>query len=59
MIAGALARELGIDVYRVDLSKVMSKWIGETERCSRCHRRLHGPRRWLGWLGPGLWRRVR
>jgi SpoVK/Ycf46/Vps4 family AAA+-type ATPase len=32
MIAGALARELGIDLYRVDLSKVMSKWIGETER---------------------------
>jgi hypothetical protein len=32
MIAGALARELGLDLYRVDLSRVMSKWIGETER---------------------------
>jgi len=32
MLAGALARELGIEMYRVDLSKVMSKWIGETER---------------------------
>ena len=32
MLAGALARELGIELYRVDLSKVMSKWIGETER---------------------------
>ncbi len=32
MVAGALARELGIDLYRVDLSRVMSKWIGETER---------------------------
>ena len=32
MVAGALARELGIELYRVDLSRVMSKWIGETER---------------------------
>ena len=32
MVAGALAHELGIDLYRVDLSKIMSKWIGETER---------------------------
>jgi hypothetical protein len=32
MVAGALARELGLDLYRVDLSKIMSKWIGETER---------------------------
>lgn len=32
MVAGALARELGLDLYRVDLSRVMSKWIGETER---------------------------
>jgi len=27
-----IARELGLDLYQVDLSKVMSKWIGETER---------------------------
>ncbi len=32
MVAGALASELGLDLFRVDLSKVMSKWIGETER---------------------------
>ena len=32
MVAGALARELGIELYRVDLSRVMSKWIGETEK---------------------------
>jgi hypothetical protein len=32
MVAGALAHELGIELYRVDLSRVMSKWIGETER---------------------------
>jgi hypothetical protein len=32
MVAGAIARELGLDLYQVDLSKVMSKWIGETEK---------------------------
>ncbi len=32
MVAGAIARELGLELYRVDLSRVMSKWIGETER---------------------------
>ena len=32
MVAGVIARELGLDLYQVDLSKVMSKWIGETER---------------------------
>jgi hypothetical protein len=32
MVAGAIANELGLDLYRVDLSRVMSKWIGETER---------------------------
>jgi hypothetical protein len=32
MAAGAIARELGVDLYRVDLSRVVSKWIGETER---------------------------
>ncbi len=32
MVAGALAHELGLDLYRVDLSRVMSKWIGETEQ---------------------------
>jgi hypothetical protein len=32
MIAGIIARELGLDLYRVDLSRVLSKWVGETER---------------------------
>jgi AAA+ superfamily predicted ATPase len=32
MVAGALARELGLDLYRVDLSRVLSKWVGETEQ---------------------------
>jgi hypothetical protein len=31
MIAGAVAREVGADLYRVDLSRILSKWIGETE----------------------------
>ncbi len=32
LVAGVVARELGLDLYQVDLSKIMSKWIGETER---------------------------
>jgi SpoVK/Ycf46/Vps4 family AAA+-type ATPase len=32
MIAGLLARELGLDLYQVDLSKIVSKYIGETEK---------------------------
>ncbi|MBA3542268.1 MAG: ATP-binding protein [Deltaproteobacteria bacterium] len=32
MIAGLLARELGLDLYQVDLSKIVSKYIGETEQ---------------------------
>ena len=32
MVAGLIARELGLDLYRVDLSQVVSKWIGETEK---------------------------
>ena len=32
LVAGVIARELGLDLYQVDLSKVMSKWIGETEQ---------------------------
>jgi hypothetical protein len=32
MAAGILARELGRDLYRVDLSIVISKYIGETEK---------------------------
>ncbi len=30
--AGAIARALGYELWRVDLSKVVSKWIGETEK---------------------------
>ncbi|MCW5807670.1 MAG: ATP-binding protein, partial [Deltaproteobacteria bacterium] len=32
MVAGLIARELGLDLYMVDLSKVVSKWVGETEK---------------------------
>ncbi len=32
MAAEALARELSLDLYRVDLSEVISKYIGETEK---------------------------
>ena len=32
MVAGLIARELGLELYQVDLSKVVSKFIGETEK---------------------------
>lgn len=32
MAAQGLARELGMDLYRVDLSRMMSKYIGETQK---------------------------
>ena len=32
MVAGVIARDLGLDLYRVDVSKISSKWIGETEK---------------------------
>ena len=32
MTAGILARELDMELFRVDLSRVVSKWIGETEK---------------------------
>jgi MoxR-like ATPase len=32
MAAQVLARELGMELFRVDLSRVMSKYIGETEK---------------------------
>ena len=32
MVAGLIARELGLELYRVDLARVVSKWIGETEK---------------------------
>jgi SpoVK/Ycf46/Vps4 family AAA+-type ATPase len=32
MVAEVLARELKVDLYRIELSKVVSKYIGETEK---------------------------
>ncbi|MEO8701390.1 MAG: ATP-binding protein [Kofleriaceae bacterium] len=45
MVATLIGKELGLEVFRVDLSKVVSKYIGETEKnlgrvfeeASRCH----------------------
>jgi SpoVK/Ycf46/Vps4 family AAA+-type ATPase len=32
MTAGVIARDLGLDLYKVDLSGIVSKYIGETEK---------------------------
>ncbi len=32
MAAGIISNELGLDLYRVDLSQIVSKYIGETEK---------------------------
>ena len=32
MAAEVLAKELGLDLFKVDLSSVVSKWVGETEK---------------------------
>ncbi len=32
MVAQLLARELGLDLYRIDLSQIVNKYIGETEK---------------------------
>lgn len=32
MVAGVLARDLGLELFRVDVSRLTSKWIGETEK---------------------------
>ncbi|HUH02594.1 MAG TPA: ATP-binding protein [Kofleriaceae bacterium] len=32
MVAGIIARELDLELYQVDLSRVVSKWVGETEK---------------------------
>lgn len=32
MMAGILAADLGREAYRIDLSRVVSKWVGETEK---------------------------
>jgi len=32
MVAGVIARDLGLEMYRVDVARITSKWIGETEK---------------------------
>jgi hypothetical protein len=32
LVASVLAHELGLDLYRVDLARVISTWIGEREK---------------------------
>ncbi len=32
MVAGLIARELKLELYQIDLSKIVSKWVGETEK---------------------------
>jgi AAA+ superfamily predicted ATPase len=32
MVAALIARDLGLELYEVDFAKVVSKWIGESER---------------------------
>lgn len=32
MVAGLIAHSLGLELYAVDLSQVISKWVGETEK---------------------------
>ncbi|MCW5804403.1 MAG: ATP-binding protein, partial [Deltaproteobacteria bacterium] len=32
MVAGLIAMELGLDLYQIDVSRMVSKWIGETEK---------------------------
>jgi len=32
MAAGLIAKQLATDLYQVDMSKIVSKWIGETEK---------------------------
>jgi len=32
MVAGLIAEELGLDLYQIDLSRIVSKYVGETEK---------------------------
>src|SRR5204862_409965 len=32
MVAGLVADELGLDLYQIDLSRIVSKYVGETEK---------------------------
>ena len=35
MAAEVIANDLGLDLYRIDLSAILSKWVGETEKALR------------------------
>ena len=35
MAAEVIANDLGLDLYRIDLSSVLSKWVGESEKALR------------------------
>ena len=47
MAAEVIANELGQTLHRIDLSSVVSKWVGETEKnlaaVQRCRRRERYP----------------
>jgi AAA+ superfamily predicted ATPase len=32
MVAGVIAGELGLELYRIDLATILSRWVGETEK---------------------------
>ncbi len=32
LVAGVMANALGLELYRIDLSRVLSRWLGETEK---------------------------
>jgi hypothetical protein len=32
MVAGLIAKSLGLELYQIDLSQIVSKWVGETEK---------------------------
>jgi SpoVK/Ycf46/Vps4 family AAA+-type ATPase len=32
LAAGVIARDLGLDLYRIDVARIVSKWVGETEK---------------------------
>lgn len=32
LVAGAIARDLGVDLYRIELARLLSTWSGETEQ---------------------------
>ena len=61
MAAGVIASELGLDLYKIDLSGVVSKYIGETEKnldrifhAARAANAIAVPRRSRGAAGQAL-----